>query len=50
MTPGVLRDLFVFGGLTVLGVGMTAYDWRAALVVIGALLVMLGVWLPGRGR
>ena len=45
-----LRDVFVFGGLLVMGVGLTAYDWRSALVVIGAALVWLGVYLPGRGR
>ena len=39
MNPSIMRDLFVFGGLTVLGIGMTAYDWRSALVVIGAMLV-----------
>lgn len=48
MNVGFMRDLFVFGGLTIIGVGMTAYDWRAALVVIGAMLVWLGVYLPGR--
>ena len=50
MSPSIVRDLFVFGGLTILGVGMTAYDWRSALVVIGAMLVWLGVYLPGRGK
>jgi hypothetical protein len=43
-----LRDGFVFGALLILGVGLTAYDWRSALVVIGAMLVWLGVYLPGR--
>jgi len=50
MNPSMMRDIFVFGGLTILAVGMTAYDWRSALVVIGAMLVWLGVYLPGRGK
>ena len=50
MSPSIVRDILVFGGLTILAVGMTAYDWRSALVVIGAMLVWLGVYLPGRGE
>ena len=50
MNPSIVRDLLVFGGLTILAIGMTAYDWRSALVVIGAMLVWLGVYLPTRGE
>lgn len=47
MKPDI-RDGFVFGGLLILFLGVLGYDWRAALVVIGAMLVWLGVFLPGR--
>lgn len=40
-------------GLVMLGAGLGGYDWRLALVVLGALLLVLGLvgaWGVGRGE
>lgn len=38
-----LVDGLIMVGLVMLGVGLGAYDWRLALVVIGVLLLLLGL-------
>jgi len=43
-----LADWMVILGLALLAGGLGAYDWRLALVVCGALLVMIGLWLVSR--
>ncbi len=43
-----LSDWMVIVGLVMLGAGLGAYDWRLALVVCGALLLVIGLWLVSR--
>jgi hypothetical protein len=42
--PG-LEDLFVFGGLVFIGVGLWFVDWRLSCVVVGSLALGLGAAL-----
>lgn len=39
-----LSDVVFLVGLVLLAIGLAAYDWRLALVVCGALLLILGLW------
>lgn len=44
------RDFLVIIGMVMLMTGIWFYDWRLALVVIGALLILLGLigaWIHG---
>jgi len=43
-----LVDVIVFVGLGLLAGGLAAYDWRLALVVCGAVLLTIGLWLVSR--
>lgn len=43
-------DGLIVLGLTMLGAGLGAYDWRVALVVCGALLLVLGLAAAWRAR
>ena len=43
-----LVDVMIVLGMVMIGAGLGAYDWRLALVVCGALLVMIGLWLVSR--
>lgn len=38
-----LRDAFVFGGLALIGIGLDQISRPAALIVVGAVLLWLGV-------
>lgn len=40
---GLIRDLFAFGGLALVGVGLWWYSPPAALVTVGAILMLLGI-------
>lgn len=37
-------------GLAALGAGLGGYDWRWALIVIGAILLGFGIFAELRGR
>lgn len=43
-----LVDVMIVLGLVMIGAGLGAWDWRVALVVCGALLLVLGLWLVSR--
>ena len=43
-----LADWMVILGLAMLAAGLGGYDWRLALVVCGAVLVVFGLWLVSR--
>jgi hypothetical protein len=43
-----LSDWLVIVGLAMLGGGLGAYDWRLALVVCGAVVLVSGLWLVSR--
>lgn len=40
-------DVMVVVGLALLGAGLAGWDWRLALVVLGSILLVLGVWQAG---
>jgi hypothetical protein len=42
-----LRDVFVFGGLLLMGVGLWMYEPWVSLTVIGSILVVFGL-MAGR--
>jgi len=46
---GVVRDVLVLGGLSLVAGGAWAVDWRLALILIGTMLIWFGVFLPRRG-
>ena len=47
---GLLRDLFTFGGLAMVGLGLRAIYEPVSLIVVGAALFWLGIWgTPGAG-
>ena len=37
-----LQDIFCFGGLSMIGVGLWHYDFRVSLVVVGVVLMVMG--------
>jgi hypothetical protein len=37
-----LQDVFCFGGLAMIGVGLWYWDFRVALVVVGMVLMVMG--------
>jgi len=37
-----LQDVFCFGGLAAIGTGLWYYDFRASLVVVGVILMVMG--------
>jgi hypothetical protein len=39
-----LSDVMLVLGVILLGAGLAGYDWRLALVVLGALLLAGGLW------
>lgn len=43
-----LVDVMTVLGLLMIGAGLGAVDWRLALVVCGALLLVFGVWAGWR--
>lgn len=40
----MIYDLVALVGVVLVGVGISFYDWRAALVVVGSLLVALAIY------
>lgn len=38
-----IRDVHVYGGILLLGVGLAAIDWRLGLAIAGCILFYLGV-------
>lgn len=44
-----LDDALVVVGMVMLATGLSAYDWRLALVVCGALLLSMGLVAAMRG-
>ena len=45
-----LSSALVVIGLAALGAGIASYDWRLALIVLGALLFVIGGYAELRGR
>lgn len=43
-----LRDLHIYGGIVLAGIGIGFIYWQAALIAVGASLAYLGVWRLGR--
>lgn len=43
-----LADWMVILGLALLAGGLGGYDWRLALVVCGAVVLVIGLWLVSR--
>lgn len=43
-----VTDAMVMLGLAMVGAGLGGYDWRLALVVCGAVLLVIGLWLVRR--
>ena len=43
-----LSDWMVMVGLAMLAGGLGGYDWRLALVVCGAVVLVIGLWLVSR--
>lgn len=44
-----LTDVLIVVGLLLLGVGLAAYDWRLAAVVLGAIVLLCGLVGAWRG-
>lgn len=43
-----LRDAHIYGGLLVMGAGVWMISPAAAVIAVGAVLFLLGMFVPGR--
>lgn len=44
-----LRDVHIYGGMVLIGIGVLAYtDWAGSLIAVGIICMYLGIYRMGR--